>query len=173
MFLFVNFLLPIWGILYLLLPSCHEAVGTVIIEENIMIFCLWYWGHRVMTFNIKTVPLIICSIESNYSIILAHHFKCPNLRIHLIQCPRLSLLLYYLVMLCTYHLFNLQQATKCLSELDQSPPASVLEAMQPFLNAIVKPVLLMVHHLEGELSFWRPLQNIGHVLWCWILNVMI
>ncbi|KAK0598612.1 hypothetical protein LWI29_036294 [Acer saccharum] len=36
----------------------------------------------------------------------------------------------------------LKQATKCLSELDQSPPASVLEAMQPFLNAIVKPVLL-------------------------------
>ncbi|XP_044461448.1 sister chromatid cohesion protein PDS5 homolog A isoform X2 [Mangifera indica] len=40
-------------------------------------------------------------------------------------------------------LWNLKwQAATCLSELDQSPPASMLEAMQPFLNAIVKPVLL-------------------------------
>lgn len=37
---------------------------------------------------------------------------------------------------------NLQQAASCLSELDQSPPASTLESMQPFLNAIVKPELL-------------------------------
>jgi hypothetical protein len=37
---------------------------------------------------------------------------------------------------------NLQQATTCLSELDQSPSASILESMQPFLNAIVKPELL-------------------------------
>ncbi|XP_031270403.1 sister chromatid cohesion protein PDS5 homolog A-like [Pistacia vera] len=36
----------------------------------------------------------------------------------------------------------LKQAATCLSELDQSPPASILEAMQPFLNAIVKPVFL-------------------------------
>ncbi|XP_044496291.1 sister chromatid cohesion protein PDS5 homolog A-like [Mangifera indica] len=36
----------------------------------------------------------------------------------------------------------LKQAATCLSELDQSPPASMLEAMQPFLNAIVKPVFL-------------------------------
>ncbi|KAL5769361.1 hypothetical protein ACOSQ2_016144 [Xanthoceras sorbifolium] len=36
----------------------------------------------------------------------------------------------------------LKQAATCLCELDQSPPDSVLEAMQPFLNAIVKPVLL-------------------------------
>ncbi|KAI9162517.1 hypothetical protein LWI28_028124 [Acer negundo] len=36
----------------------------------------------------------------------------------------------------------LEASYKSLSELDQSPPASVLEAMQPFLNAIVKPVLL-------------------------------
>ncbi|TXG69783.1 hypothetical protein EZV62_004718 [Acer yangbiense] len=44
---------------------------------------------------------------------------------------------------CRVMTFNIKtQATKCLSELDQSPPASVLEAMQPFLNAIVKPVLL-------------------------------
>ncbi|XP_035545747.1 sister chromatid cohesion protein PDS5 homolog A isoform X2 [Juglans regia] len=36
----------------------------------------------------------------------------------------------------------LKQAATCLSELDQSPSASVLESMQPFLNAIVKPELL-------------------------------
>ncbi|XP_040362062.1 sister chromatid cohesion protein PDS5 homolog B isoform X1 [Rosa chinensis] len=36
----------------------------------------------------------------------------------------------------------LKQAQLCLSELDQSPPASTLESMQPFLNAIVKPELL-------------------------------
>ncbi|XP_062162943.1 sister chromatid cohesion protein PDS5 homolog A [Alnus glutinosa] len=36
----------------------------------------------------------------------------------------------------------LKQATTCLSELDQSPSASILESMQPFLNAIVKPELL-------------------------------
>ncbi|KAK9935847.1 hypothetical protein M0R45_012722 [Rubus argutus] len=36
----------------------------------------------------------------------------------------------------------LKQAALCLSELDQSPPASTLESMQPFLNAIVKPELL-------------------------------
>ena len=36
----------------------------------------------------------------------------------------------------------MQQATKCLSEVDQSPPASMLESMQPFLDAVVKPELL-------------------------------
>ncbi|KAJ4831103.1 hypothetical protein Tsubulata_033020 [Turnera subulata] len=36
----------------------------------------------------------------------------------------------------------LKQATTCLSEMDQSPPASILESMQPFLDAIVKPELL-------------------------------
>jgi len=36
----------------------------------------------------------------------------------------------------------LQQAATCLSEMDQSPPASVSESMQPFLDAIVKPELL-------------------------------
>lgn len=36
----------------------------------------------------------------------------------------------------------LKQAATCLSELNQSPPASILGAMQPFLNAIVQPVLL-------------------------------
>ncbi|KAK9911771.1 hypothetical protein M0R45_035661 [Rubus argutus] len=35
----------------------------------------------------------------------------------------------------------MMQATLCLSELDQSPPASTLESMQPFVNAIVKPEL--------------------------------
>lgn len=37
---------------------------------------------------------------------------------------------------------NLQQAATCLSELDQSPSASILESMQPLLNGIVKPELL-------------------------------
>ncbi|XP_042945591.1 sister chromatid cohesion protein PDS5 homolog B isoform X3 [Carya illinoinensis] len=36
----------------------------------------------------------------------------------------------------------LKQAATCLSELDQSPSASVLESMQPFLNAVVRPELL-------------------------------
>ena len=36
----------------------------------------------------------------------------------------------------------MQQAAACLPEMDQSPPASVLELMQPFLNSIVKPELL-------------------------------
>lgn len=36
----------------------------------------------------------------------------------------------------------LQQAAACLSEMDQSPSPSMLESMQPFLNAIVKPELL-------------------------------
>ncbi|XP_034898204.1 sister chromatid cohesion protein PDS5 homolog A isoform X1 [Populus alba] len=36
----------------------------------------------------------------------------------------------------------LKQAATCLSEMDQSPPASVSESMQPFLDAIVKPELL-------------------------------
>ncbi|KAM1033682.1 hypothetical protein FF1_037151 [Malus domestica] len=35
-----------------------------------------------------------------------------------------------------------KQAASCLSDLDQSPPASTLESMQPLLNAIVKPELL-------------------------------
>ncbi|KAJ7946452.1 Sister chromatid cohesion PDS5-like protein [Quillaja saponaria] len=36
----------------------------------------------------------------------------------------------------------LKQAVACLSELDQSPSASMLESMKPFLNAIVKPEFL-------------------------------
>ncbi|GMY36602.1 sister chromatid cohesion protein PDS5 homolog A isoform X4 [Fagus crenata] len=36
----------------------------------------------------------------------------------------------------------LKQAATCLSELDQSPSASIMESMQPFLDAIVKPELL-------------------------------
>ncbi|XP_011628282.1 sister chromatid cohesion protein PDS5 homolog A isoform X1 [Amborella trichopoda] len=36
----------------------------------------------------------------------------------------------------------LKQAATCLSELDQSPSQSLLESMQPCLNAIVKPELL-------------------------------
>ncbi|KAM6585541.1 hypothetical protein CsatB_012543 [Cannabis sativa] len=36
----------------------------------------------------------------------------------------------------------LKQAATCLSELDQSPSASILESMQPFINEVVKPELL-------------------------------
>uniref|UniRef100_F6GZE4 Uncharacterized protein n=1 Tax=Vitis vinifera TaxID=29760 RepID=F6GZE4_VITVI len=36
----------------------------------------------------------------------------------------------------------LKQAATCLTELDQSPSASILESLQPSLNAIVKPELL-------------------------------
>lgn len=41
-----------------------------------------------------------------------------------------------------FYFSNLQQATTCLVELDQSPSASMLESMKPFLNAIVQPELL-------------------------------
>ncbi|KAG6641941.1 sister chromatid cohesion protein PDS5 homolog B-like [Carya illinoinensis] len=36
----------------------------------------------------------------------------------------------------------LKQAATCLAEFDQSPSASILESMQPFLNSIVKPEML-------------------------------
>lgn len=36
----------------------------------------------------------------------------------------------------------MQQAATSLSEMDQSPPKTVLESMQPLLKAIVKPELL-------------------------------
>lgn len=36
----------------------------------------------------------------------------------------------------------LKQAATCLTDMDQSPSASALESMKPFLNAIVKPELL-------------------------------
>lgn len=36
----------------------------------------------------------------------------------------------------------LKQAAVCLSELEQSPPAPMLDLMQPFFNAIAKPELL-------------------------------
>ncbi|CAK9156797.1 unnamed protein product [Ilex paraguariensis] len=44
----------------------------------------------------------------------------------------------------------LKQAATCLPDLDQSPPKSVLESMQPFLNAIVKPELLK--HQDREIK---------------------
>ncbi|XP_039043451.1 sister chromatid cohesion protein PDS5 homolog B-B-like [Hibiscus syriacus] len=34
------------------------------------------------------------------------------------------------------------QAATCLSKIDQSPPSSIVESMQPLLNAIFKPELL-------------------------------
>ncbi|KAL6567565.1 hypothetical protein OROGR_001233 [Orobanche gracilis] len=46
----------------------------------------------------------------------------------------------------------LKQGVTCLSELDQSPPKSVLESMQPFLNAIAKPELLK--HLDQEVKLF-------------------
>ncbi|XP_059624884.1 sister chromatid cohesion protein PDS5 homolog A isoform X2 [Cornus florida] len=45
----------------------------------------------------------------------------------------------------------LKQAATCLSELDQSPPKSILECMQPFLDAIVKPELLKHQDREVKL----------------------
>lgn len=45
----------------------------------------------------------------------------------------------------------MQQGVTCLSELDQSPPKPMLESMQPFLNAIVKPELLKHHDREVKL----------------------
>ncbi|KAM7525318.1 hypothetical protein LguiA_015220 [Lonicera macranthoides] len=45
----------------------------------------------------------------------------------------------------------LKQAATSLSEFDQSPPKSVLESMQPFLNVIVKPELLKHQDREVKL----------------------
>ncbi|XP_007026378.2 PREDICTED: sister chromatid cohesion protein PDS5 homolog A isoform X2 [Theobroma cacao] len=45
----------------------------------------------------------------------------------------------------------LKQAATCLSELDQSPPSSIMESMQPFLNAIVKPELLKHQDRDAKL----------------------
>uniref|UniRef100_A0A5B7AN91 Sister chromatid cohesion protein PDS5 B n=2 Tax=Davidia involucrata TaxID=16924 RepID=A0A5B7AN91_DAVIN len=45
----------------------------------------------------------------------------------------------------------LKQAATCLCELDQSPPKSMLESMQPFLDAIVKPELLKHQDREVKL----------------------
>lgn len=38
--------------------------------------------------------------------------------------------------------FVAQQAITVLSDLEQSPPKAILESMQPFLKAIVRPELL-------------------------------
>ncbi|KAL6562372.1 hypothetical protein OROGR_003379 [Orobanche gracilis] len=46
----------------------------------------------------------------------------------------------------------LKQGVICLSELDQSPPKSMLESMRPFLNAIAKPELLK--HLDQEVKLF-------------------
>ncbi|KAA3478562.1 Sister chromatid cohesion PDS5 B [Gossypium australe] len=45
----------------------------------------------------------------------------------------------------------LEQAATCLSELDQSPKSSVMESMQPLLNAIVKPELLKHQDKDAKL----------------------
>ncbi|CAJ2658166.1 unnamed protein product [Trifolium pratense] len=44
----------------------------------------------------------------------------------------------------------LKQAATCLTDMDQSPSASALESMKPFLNAIVKPELLK--HQDGDVK---------------------
>ncbi|KAE8709123.1 putative ARF GTPase activator [Hibiscus syriacus] len=44
-----------------------------------------------------------------------------------------------------------RQAATCLSEIDQSPPSSIVESMQPLLNAIVKPELLNHQDREAKL----------------------
>ncbi|KAK6133264.1 hypothetical protein DH2020_033025 [Rehmannia glutinosa] len=45
----------------------------------------------------------------------------------------------------------LKQSAACLTELDQSPPKSVMDSMQPLLNAIAKPELLKHHDREVKL----------------------
>lgn len=45
----------------------------------------------------------------------------------------------------------LKQAATCLSELDQSPTKSIMESMEPLLNAIVKPELLKHQDREVKL----------------------
>ncbi|XP_039012527.1 sister chromatid cohesion protein PDS5-like [Hibiscus syriacus] len=46
---------------------------------------------------------------------------------------------------------TLKRSATCLSEIDQSPPSSIVESMQPFLNAIVKPELLNHQDREAKL----------------------
>ncbi|GMJ14118.1 hypothetical protein like AT5G47690 [Hibiscus trionum] len=49
-------------------------------------------------------------------------------------------------------LLNLiKQAATCLSEIDQSPPSSIMGSIQPLLNAIVKPELLKHQDQEATL----------------------
>ena len=45
----------------------------------------------------------------------------------------------------------LQHGVTCLTELDQSPPKTMLDSMQSFLKAIVKPGLLKHHDREVNL----------------------
>ncbi|XP_010530075.1 PREDICTED: sister chromatid cohesion protein PDS5 homolog A-like [Tarenaya hassleriana] len=45
----------------------------------------------------------------------------------------------------------LKQAADCLSEFDQSPPAPVMNSMQPFLDAVVKPEILKHQDKDVEL----------------------
>ncbi|CAI9270247.1 unnamed protein product [Lactuca saligna] len=45
----------------------------------------------------------------------------------------------------------LKQAASCMCEVDQSPSKEVLESLQPFINAIVKPELLKHHDKEVKL----------------------
>ncbi|GMI64562.1 hypothetical protein like AT5G47690 [Hibiscus trionum] len=45
----------------------------------------------------------------------------------------------------------LKQAATCLSELDQSPPSTTMESMQPFLTAIVEPELLKHQDKDAKL----------------------
>lgn len=45
----------------------------------------------------------------------------------------------------------LKQAITVLSDLEQSPPASILESMQPFLKAIVRPELLKHQDKDAKL----------------------
>lgn len=46
--------------------------------------------------------------------------------------------------------FQLQQAATCLSKIEQSPCSSLLESMQPFPDAVVKPELLK--HQDGDVN---------------------
>ncbi|KVH96669.1 Armadillo-like helical [Cynara cardunculus var. scolymus] len=51
---------------------------------------------------------------------------------------------------CSYDMVYLQQAAASLTELDQSPPKSLLQSMRPLLNAIIKPELLK--HQDEEVK---------------------
>lgn len=50
-----------------------------------------------------------------------------------------------------YWIFHKQQGSAFLSELEQSPPKAMLEAMQPLQAAIVKPELLKHQDREVKL----------------------
>ncbi|XP_018439839.1 sister chromatid cohesion protein PDS5 homolog A isoform X2 [Raphanus sativus] len=56
-----------------------------------------------------------------------------------------------------------KEAAVCLSELEQSPPASVLKSIQPFLDAVVKPDILKHQDKDVKLLLASCLSEITRI----------